>query len=161
MAGHMHFERLQNVMMREVERFLGERLQFDDAAALFLALQADEASLGAELETLHEYATPELLTQGVNPLHAFEIIVAPDSIAGKTITDALRERFPDSRAVLHADPEEITVYREAVGIGLYDLPQLGPAAKRAYESACAAEHFTPHSRLDIKAWAVTAAVKQA
>jgi hypothetical protein len=155
MPGHQHFERLQNVMLRETERFLGERLSYDDAAALFLAQQPDEAARDAKLEAIRAKALPAVHADNADTTGEVEVLVAPATPAGQALAEAMQELQPHCRLVTDANPEEITVYREAIGLSLHDLPQLGPIARKAYESACAVEDFTPHARLDIAAWTPT------
>jgi serine/threonine protein kinase len=152
LSGHQHLERLRTVMLREAERFLDERLEFDDAAALLLACTPPGEPLDTELATLHAEAAPEFTPDQIKGCRAIDVLCAPATPAGETLADAARRVVPGLRSLTDIDPEEILFYREVVGISIDSLPQFGPIGRQAYESACAIEHFTPHSRIDVEAW---------
>jgi hypothetical protein len=71
-------------------------------------------------------------------------VVAPDALA-----DLARQAF-GADVVLTASADEITILRSAERLPLASLPQLGPAAKAAYQRRKAAGD-SPHARLDVAA----------
>ncbi len=64
----------------------------------------------------------------------------------------IRQMFPDLLTLQSSTNQEIVLYRALLGIQLFELSVMNEACLKAFKTAKAIEHFTPHSRQDIERW---------
>jgi hypothetical protein len=137
----------------EVEQYLNQVLPVPDVADLILGgREADDSALANELLGTFEEAQPTLLDRCPRYDRELTVATVPDSDAGRQLAAALQGVVGDMTPVHSSDPEEVVIYREATGLGLAHLPQMGQLGRTAYETAQSIEHFTCHARQDITKW---------
>jgi hypothetical protein len=134
--------------VRQAERFLRRRLPGHDAAELFLA-QAPEKELAQRLRQGFAAAGPLPLDVPRGQAPELALAMAPASPAGARLLEAARGVLPDLKPIQSECAEEIVFYREALGLGLGELEQLGLLDREAYRQICAREQDAAHARVDI------------
>jgi serine/threonine protein kinase len=142
---------VQVAMEQEVARSTEQRINATDVAALFLEVFPSSEQAATELATAYDAAAPGLPGERSNPAEGEScVLVVPATPAGERLQDLARQAVPEAPWVFAPGGDEVIVYREALQVSLADLPQLGPVAQEAYRQMKAVEHFTPHTRTDIR-----------
>jgi hypothetical protein len=139
---------LGDILVRQAEKFLRQRLPADDAADLFLA-QGPEEELAQRLRQAFAAAGPMPLDVPRGAAPELALAMAPASRAGARLLDAARAALPELKPILSDRAEEIVFYREALGLGLGELERLGLLDREAYRQICAREQDAAHARVDI------------
>ncbi|HEV3258950.1 MAG TPA: tubulin-like doman-containing protein [Gemmataceae bacterium] len=142
---------LQAAMVEEAMDFAGGRLADDDVVAMYLSRHASEAEAVEHLAGAFREAAPKIAGPGAPGRAEIAVLAAPASLDRDRLC-TLAEEAADKGLVEAASPDDIVVYRECAHLPLADLEQVGPAGAEAYRQMAAAEHFTPHCRIDIVDW---------
>jgi serine/threonine protein kinase len=156
MASANVVQNLEEAMRREAEAFVAEHAAQSGSGAanvaeLFLTLFADPEAARGELARGFEEAGPNLRGMrefGIVPAET-TVLVAPEQPASEEIRGLIREAVPGIEFVPGSGGEDLVLYREIPFLPLGGLEQLGPAAEEAYRQMLTANHFTPHTRIDI------------
>jgi hypothetical protein len=155
---------LMPALRQEARGFLEARLADTDVAESYmLQQQAQERGDGSATDTLrqdllaaYQKAAPGLgavkSAAGTAAANEAFLLAVPVSSAGQEFRDLARQGLGVVPAGDASATDEIVFYRENRNISLFDLDQLGPAARDAYLKMMAQEHFTPHTRGDVPEW---------
>jgi hypothetical protein len=141
-------------MFETAEQFAVRLLPPQGAADLFEA-RTDEEQCSDELGSFYDEAAPELLASrlaaSAKPEQDQElcIVAVPPGPAGERLVALARGALHEADPQTTASEDDILVYREVANQPLADLEQLGPLGRDAYHQMSAAEHFTPHTRIDV------------
>ncbi len=134
--------------MRETAETLGaEYLAETDAAEILLAEYPERDAVVEKLGTGFQEAEPSRSTAG-KPAPELCVLAAPPGEAGDELREAARAAIPGVEMV-NGSNDHILIYRETPYLPLGTLDHLGPAACDVYQQMCAAENFTPHTRIDV------------
>lgn len=139
-------------MRRHAEEFLSKQIAGAEVAELFLALHGNREQTRDDLAGMFKQAAPRIASQKKDQVEEIAVFAAPLGKAGSTVKALVDEALPDTKLLETDSKEDIVFYRERPHVFLSDLEHLGPLGYEAYRQAAAAEHFTPHSRSDIKQW---------
>jgi serine/threonine protein kinase len=145
-------DELEAAMQREVEAFVGSRLAGTSVAEMYLARHSQEGNILEDLVGMFEEATPELAGPRTTHQREFCLLATPSGTAGEQLCSLAQQALSDREFIVAPSTDDIVLYREVPQVRLADLEQLGPLAYEAYRLLSSVEHFTPHSRIDIKEW---------
>jgi hypothetical protein len=156
MASANVLQNLEQAMRREAEAFVTEHAGRSGAGAanvsdLFLTLFAEPEAARGELARGFQEASPDLRGMrefGIMPAEV-AVLMAPDHPASAQVRELAREAVPGVELAPAVGGEDLVLYREIPFLPLGGLEQLGPAAEEAYRQMLTANHFTPHTRIDI------------
>ncbi len=140
---------LRQLVQEELSAYLDQSMPTDDMADLFAE---HHQNLGQAVENMHaEINVPVGLPAQTS---AFEVafLMLPQSEGGATMELEIRQMFPDLLTLQSSTNQEIVLYRALLGIQLFELSVMNEACLKAFKTAKAIEHFTPHSRQDIERW---------
>lgn len=150
-------------MMQEAEAFLGERLEGDSVAEMYLTRQRSQhpengdANILDDLERCLDDATPEFgRLKGTNEV---TVVAVPNNSHGIELQQLLRSRLKDAKILLTDRQDEMLFYHEIVSIAWKDLEQLGPVAEEIYHGRCTADPSALHTREDVFEWQILTAGK--
>jgi serine/threonine protein kinase len=130
-----------------------------DVARLFFEQHPDEEQAETELAGFFDQAAPASLgapsaSAPSEPKAELCVLLTPPGDAGQRFGEVAQRAVHGVE--LHATcggagaTAEIVLYRERSNLPLANLEQLGTEARDAYLRMTSTEHFTPHSRLDVK-----------
>jgi hypothetical protein len=148
---------LKNVeaaLLAAARDFAATKLPESSAAELFLEQQPDEETAADEVAGFYAEAAPEL-TAARDPRRGSAVaelcvVAAPPGPGGDRFRALVRRALPGAEPHEATSPDDVLIYRELSGLALSDLAQKGPQAHDAYLQMSAADHFTPHSRIDVE-----------
>jgi serine/threonine protein kinase len=143
---------LEEALEAEMITFVEGRVPATDAAAMFLNQCSDDGQALDALSAAYEDAAPELSISSSAGVAPFAVVGVPAGDKTERAQELVRQALPEATPVPGGAKEEIVVYREEAALELADLDQVGPAGQEAYQHMAASEHFSPHSRIDIKEW---------
>jgi serine/threonine protein kinase len=149
--------KLEAAMQHEAEAFLGNHLAGVSVLDMYLDAHDSEAQAEEDLADLFEKAAPKM---GQDSAGEITIVAAPNDPAAGRFDILAHRALPDVNFQAAFSRNDIIVYRERLRWALSELEQLGPQAYEAYCHIAAAEHCSPHSRLDIEEWLATHAPPQ-
>ena len=139
---------VETAMQQEAEAAVKGTLAWSDATELFLEQHPDETEAQAAIAAAFEEAVGELSGgEGVRELCVLSVPAGP---AGDRFRELAKEALPNVDLVHVTGGDDVVFYREAVGLPVARLPQLGSAGREAYQRLSSVEHFTPHSRADVR-----------
>jgi hypothetical protein len=142
------FKNLDAAMRQTAEEFAAARLPETDVAEVYLERYPDPEQALRELGDAFEDAVPPGAA-GAAPKSQLALLAAPAGPAGDSVRAWARQNLPGVELVTGA-PDTMLIYREMSYLRLGDhLEHLGPIARDAYQQMKAAEHFTPHTRMDV------------
>jgi hypothetical protein len=78
------------------------------------------------------------------------VLATPPGQASERFREAVQRVLPDVEVVPAESTDEVLFYRERLNLSLADLEQLGSLGRDAYTQMTATDHFTPHTRTDVK-----------
>ncbi|HEV2946618.1 MAG TPA: tubulin-like doman-containing protein [Gemmataceae bacterium] len=162
---------LEILMQAQGEKFMAARMRETDAADFFLKQYQQDADIAKDIVGAFHQAAPDLAKPQIpNPksqIQASEggpddgaqnsgreihVLTAPTGPAGEQFAEHARTAMKEIDLAVALGSDDILFYREAPGISLSDLPQLGPKFQQAYQEMSAQQNFTLHSREDITGW---------
>ena len=140
---------LRQLIQDELIDHLDRVLPVDDMAALFAE---QNQNIGNAVENLHsEVAIPVVLPAQTSAIElAFFMLPQSEQSAG--VEREVRQMFPDLLTLQSSSSQDIVMHRALLGLQLSELSVMNPACLKAFETAKAIEHFTPHSRQDVDRW---------
>jgi hypothetical protein len=147
-----HFMNLREAIAREVAVVAETSLGRAHAAELYLEQHAEDPAVDADLADAFDEAQPELAGARDGPRQGLCILAVPPGPEGERFRSLVEHALPDEEMLAAPSTDDIVFYREQPQVSLAGLPQLGPAAREAYEQALASEQLSPHSRLDVARW---------
>lgn len=139
---------MAELLAKQCEEFLVPRLATATAAEVFFQHYAEAQAAQRDLAAAYEEAEPELRPSKSGSGAEVCILAAPSGEFGDELRRLAAEVHPDAVFLSAESADDVVVYRELCGVTLADLPQMGPAARAAYDAACAGE-TTPHARADV------------
>jgi hypothetical protein len=140
---------VEQAMLRTAADFAGEQLPPTTVAELFREQNPDEERAAGEVADFFEKATPKLTPDKMTPAQEVAVLAMPPGEGGERLRELARQALPDVDWQPAASADDVVLYREVANLALADLEQLGPQGRDAYRQMNAAEHFTPHSRIDV------------
>jgi serine/threonine protein kinase len=140
---------VEEALTQTTREFVGGRLQRTDVAELFLEQNPDEERAHGEIEGFFSQAAPELAPGRPSRLSEVCLLVAPPGEAGDKFRALARQALPENELHLAPGVDDVVFYREITNLSLTELEQLGPQGQDAYRQMSSAEHFSPHSRMDV------------
>src|SRR5262249_2524115 len=101
-----------------------------------------------------DYCQARPVVRGTPPYHGPEVrvLTVPAGPSGQRLLQLAREALPEAGLVTLTTGEDVLFYREIPHLPLAALEQLGPVGYETYRQMTSAEHFTPHTRIDITEW---------
>jgi hypothetical protein len=138
-----------NLVQREVEPFIAQRLGRTDVAAVYLEQHPDESAAVQGLADAFGEAEPAFAVRGAET----EVCALglPDGPQTERFQGLARRAVPDRLLWMAPGLEDVVFYREQPLI-LAELPQVGAEGRTAFDQVEAGEQFSPHSRIDITSW---------
>ena len=140
-------------------QFLNQHLPIMDVAQIIKTeVEAGESALSdGTAGTLREQ-TQDYLVRSESPWrhkhgkkhHQFLLI--PASTAGKALSDAITELFPDLKLVRVPGQSDLMFLNEQGALGWDELEQVLKTCRAAYEGAAASPITSPHARFDVTDW---------
>lgn len=152
-------QNLQASLQRVAQDFLNSRVAEVNVEELYQAEHADDEAIRADLASVYDEAAPEQCRQRPNPADEICVLAVPPTGTGRLLSELAAQAVPEANWTAAPSPEDIWLYRENPAVPLADLEQLGPLAQDAYRQMTTVEHFTPHSRNDIREWQSPVAVQ--
>lgn len=140
---------LRQLIQEELAVYLDQTMPNEDMASMF-AEHHQNLSQAVE-ELLAEVNVPVVLPRQ-NSAFELAFLMLPQSERSTAIEQEIRQQIPDLLTIQSATNEEIVLHRALLGLQLFELSVMNEACLKAYETAKAIEHFTPHSRQDIERW---------
>jgi serine/threonine protein kinase len=140
---------VEAAMLKTAAEFAGEQLPPTTVAELFLEQHPDEEQAGGEVSSFFDEAAPELTPGKVGPTQEVSVLAVPPGEGGERLRELARHALPEVDWQPAASGDEVVIYREVSHLPLSDLEQLGAQGRDAYRQMNAAEHFTPHNRIDV------------
>ena len=143
-------------MLQEAEAFLGERLQGESVAQMYLTRSKTnsrkrlEEMIFDDLQRCLDEATPDIGRISEN--NEISIATFPNDELGKQLRDLLHKRLQDVKILLTDRQDEMVFYHEILQIQWKDLEQLGPIALDAYKQRCTIDPASLHTREDVFEW---------
>jgi serine/threonine protein kinase len=142
---------LELAMLAEAEAFVGTRLIRTNVVDTFFSLHPNEAEAQADLLQAFADAAPAL-NNSHSPGPTDLAVLAVPTGQEKPFRKLVAQVYPEAKVIGTAHLHDLTFYREEHRYSLGELKRLCTEASEAYQQMVAAEHFTPHSRLDISHW---------
>ena len=139
--------RLDQTMRELAEKFAAEFLQRTNVAEMFQERYPNEEAAVERLSTAYNDAAPET-APGHPHSGGLCVLAVPGGAAGDQIRSWASVVNPGMEFVSGAE-DTILVYREALNQPIVSLEHMGSAVRDAYLQMVAAEHFTPHTRIDV------------
>jgi len=143
---------VEALLTQELESYVKTRLGASNAIETFLDQYPREDAAQNQLAAAFEDAMPQLDARGLSSKQHLAILMVPSDPAAERFGALAQEAIPQVELLVAAKADDIVFYREAVGIKLSELPQLGPDGRAAYEKLAGTDHFTPHCRSDVGDW---------
>jgi len=143
---------LEEALESETIGFVDARAPATDATAIYLSQCGDDVQAVDGLSGAYEEAAPELTMGSSAGVAPFAVVSVPAGSQSHRLEELVRQALPQATPVSGGVKDEIVVYREETALDLSDLDQVGPAGQEAYQQMAATEHFSPHSRIDIREW---------
>ncbi len=140
---------VEQAMLKTAADFAGEQLPPTTVSELFLEQQPEEERAAGEVAEFFDKAAPKLTPDKVSPAQEVAVLAVPPGEGGERLRELTRQALPDVEWQPAASADDVVLYREVANLALADLEQLGPQGRDAYRQMNAAEHFTPHSRIDV------------
>ncbi len=144
-----HHKNVEPALLEVAGQFIEELMTPTNAAQLFLDRNPDPEKLKDEAETLVDEALPRLRPQPEIRADKLTVLAVPPGEAGDVIRQRIQEALADEETQAVTCTEDVLIYREYANLPLSQLPHLGAQGETAYKQMNAAEHFTPHTRIDI------------
>ena len=144
---------LAPAMLLEAETFLGERLQGESVAQMYLTRKRGEFDETADdmifddLQRCLDEATPDLGRISGN--NEISVVTFPNDEHGKQLQELMHNRSRDVKILLTDRQDEMIFYHEILHFQWKDLEQLGPIAAEAYQQRNAADPSSLHTREDV------------
>jgi serine/threonine protein kinase len=130
--------------------FAGALLPKTDVAEMFLERNPDEQAAKSEIADYYAEAAPEIMPgREVRPPAALCVLATPAGPAGERFRTLVAKALPEVEMQHAIGGDDIVLYRELSNVPLSEVEQLGPVALDAYRQLTAADHFTPHTRIDV------------
>jgi serine/threonine protein kinase len=147
------FKELAGAVYEHVAAFADAPLGRAHTAEMYMEQHADGEDALADLASAFEEAVPELANARLTPGQELCVLAVPPGPEGTLFRKLVERALPDRELAAAASTDDIVFYREQPQVALESLPQLGPAAREAYQQLLAGgPHGTPHSRIDIVHW---------
>jgi hypothetical protein len=144
------FKELAGAVYEHVAAFADAPLGQAHTAEMYLEQHAEAEAALADLASAFEEAVPELADPRLAAEQELCVLAVPPGPEGTLFRTLVGRALPDRELAAAASTDDIVFYREQPQVSLESLPQLGPAAREAYQQLLAAgPHGTPHSRIDI------------
>jgi hypothetical protein len=147
-----HANILKNVeaaMLQTAAEFAAEQLPPTTVAELFLEQHPDEQQAADEVAGFYDEAAPELAPARAAAAPEVCVLAVPTGEGGERLRELARHALPAIDWQPAASGDDVVLYRERSHLALADLEHLGPQGRDAYRQMNAADHFTPHSRIDV------------
>jgi hypothetical protein len=136
-------------MLKTAAEFAGEQLPPTTVAELFLEQHPDEERAAGEVTGFFDEAAPELAPGRAAAAQEVSVLAAPPGEGGERLRELARRALPEVDWQPAASADDVVLYRELSHLALADLEHLGAQGRDAYRQMNAADHFTPHSRIDV------------
>ena len=137
------------LLAKETRDFLDARLEKTDPATILLRYFGQGSEAAQMLREAYESALPVVVpVTDSKPLEAC-ILAMPTDATGDPVRRLLAQVCRGVEFIPAPQADEIVFHREYPRLELARLPQLGPAAREAYEIQRRGD-LTPHTRTDIR-----------
>ncbi|HZY84233.1 MAG TPA: tubulin-like doman-containing protein [Gemmataceae bacterium] len=140
---------VEQAMLKTASDFAGEQLPPTTVAELFLEQHPDEEQAAGEVAGFYDEAAPELAPRKAAQAPELSVLAAPPGEGGERLRELARRALPEVDWQPAASADDAVIYRELSHLALADLEHLGAEGRDAYRQMNAADHFTPHSRIDV------------
>jgi hypothetical protein len=117
---------------------------------LFLRRYGDPQRAQKAVTRAFTFAEPPLEAPDA-PQDMAELLGVPVGPSCQHFLQLVAQNLPGANPTIAASPDDIIFYRERVTVPLKCLPNLGAAARSAYEQMFA-QQVSPHTRIDIRQW---------
>jgi serine/threonine protein kinase len=143
---------LQEEIRKELESYVATRLGGAGVVETFLDQFHLDQAAREEISSAHGEAMPKLALERPRQLEECSVVLVPEELAAKRFMELAQDELPQAEVVLGPRADDITFFREIFGWTWQQLAQLGPQAQEAYRERLAAQHFSPHARMDAGPW---------
>jgi serine/threonine protein kinase len=141
---------VETALLETAETFAAGLMDSHDVASMFLEQHPDPNAAEGEIASFFQEATPELRSNPESRAGELCLLAVPDGPAGDQFRAHAAAALPRTDLTFVPSSDDIVLVRELVNLPLESLEQLGPLGEEAYRQMNSAEHFTPHSRTDVK-----------
>ena len=143
---------VEQVLLQELENVVKARMGSSNTVETFLSQFSSPSAAQERLADAFQKAEPLLEARGISSKPHMGLVLIPADPKAEQLRTLAQEALPDAEVAKGLPADDLVIYREVPGIGLADLPQLGPEGQAAYDKMAGTEHFTPHCRCDIVQW---------
>jgi hypothetical protein len=150
---------VQAAMLETAAAFAAGLMPQTDVAEMFLDQNAGLGQAGGEVASFFDEAAPVPLWVKPSPDRSQTrpveqcVLTAPPGPAGDRFRQLAGQVLDGAELLTPTGgpnpADDIVFYREMAHLPLAELEHLGPVCRDAYAQMSSAEHFTPHSRIDI------------
>ena len=140
-------------------QFLNQHLPIMDVAQIIKTeVEAGESALSDAIDgTLREQTLDYLMRSETAWRHKHgkkhhQFLLIPASIAGKALSDAITDLFPDLKLVRVPGQSDLMFLSEQGSLGWDELTQVLKTCGAAYEAAKTSPITSPHARFDVTDW---------
>jgi hypothetical protein len=147
---------LANPLLVEASKFLADRLPTMDVADILnseMEIYGGEEHSSALKRQANDYldlAQPLVPAKGTTSVHSF--VLLPASVAGKALSDAIEEQFPDMKLVRMSGNADLMFMQEVGGLAARSIDGLLRDSQAAYQASVSNPVSSPHARFDITDW---------
>jgi hypothetical protein len=132
---------LCDLLVKQAEEYLDQRLGRADAAEVFLSAYPDEANAAVEVRHAFESAAPALAAgSAAGAADQLCLLGVPPGPAGERFVELTARALPGIPLTSAAGGDEVVFVRERPLAALGHLPQLGTRGREAYDHDPAAAH---------------------
>ncbi|MBY0528478.1 MAG: protein kinase [Gemmataceae bacterium] len=143
---------VEMMLTLEMESFAKVRLGGSNALETFLGQYPRDEVAQNQLANAFEEAVPQLDARNLSSRPHSAIVLVPSDPEAERFTLLVQQAIADAHVFPCDRADDVVFYREAAGVKLADLPQMGATGKAAYDKMASTDHFTPHSRIDVEQW---------
>jgi hypothetical protein len=140
---------VEGTLLETAENFAAGLMDAHDVAGMFLEQHPDPNLAQGEIEGFYQEAAPELRSNLSPRTGELCLLAVPSGPAGDQFRTHAAAALQGNDLTFVPSPDDIVLYRELVHQPLENLEQLGPLGADAYRQMNSAEHFTPHTRIDV------------
>jgi hypothetical protein len=146
---------MERLLLDQIRQALDARLQQSRSAVDFFRDPAREFAAQRDLCEAFDESVPELTGARFRPGDDLCMLAVPDDPAGQKFAKIALETLSENKLQIITSSDDIVFYREVQQLLPSDLPQLGAAAREAYQHITNVDQATPHSRSDVQWLPVT------
>jgi hypothetical protein len=140
-------ERFAVLVQASARAFLDARLEHADPVEALARYRGNGPDGQQVLADAFDHAKPSVAVATNPPPMEATLLAAPPGPSGDLIRQLAAEANPGIEFIPADLADDLVVFREYPRVPLADLPQLGPAAREAYQGQ-AATGVSPHARAD-------------